>query len=74
MQLLRQKISDIQSVELIFYSVVTGAEIMRFKNARVAAAALGCTHGNLTAAARKHRPIGKRLKTLPELCFVRFAP
>lgn len=69
----KQSISNAQSNPINIISVNTGIIKFVFKNAKIAAEQLGCTRANITNAARDNRPIGKRIKMLGELCWVKWA-
>lgn len=70
----RENISKAQrtyrQVELV--SVKTGQRVQIFSDMWIAAETLGCSRCNLKHAINDQRPIGKRLKSLNEECYVRY--
>lgn len=69
----KSNISKAQSKDIVFVSIETEEIVFTFPNCREAAEYLGCNKSNITNALRTDRIVGKRLKSLPRECFVRYA-
>lgn len=69
----RKRIGDAQRLPpkpTVITSVETGKVLFSFGSLEDAASTLGCSIDNLLHAAKDHRPIGKRMKSLSEKCWV----